>query len=190
MRVRIVPVVLAALLLAGCAATVEEQQSGAPSESDAEIMEESEGGHLMRLTSPAFTEGQPLPRKYTCQGDGISPELTIRDVPKGTRSLAIIMDDPDAPMGTFVHWVVWNINPGKGAIAEGERLTNEGMTSFRRAGYGGPCPPSGMHRYFFRLYALDVVLELTPTTDKAGLERAMQGHILARAQLMGTYKKG
>jgi Raf kinase inhibitor-like YbhB/YbcL family protein len=150
----------------------------------------------MTLTSPAFGEGQPIPAQYTCEGDDLSPPLSWTEPPAGTRSLALINDDPDAPGQTWVHWLVYNLPPAvralpEGVPAEGEQSdgTRQGQTDFGRVGYGGPCPPSGTHRYYFKLYALDVVLALRPGATKAQLERAMQGHVLAEAQLMGTYRR-
>ncbi len=143
------------------------------------------------LTSPAFTAGGPIPAKYTCDGADVSPPLVITGVPAGAQSLALIVEDPDAPRGTWVHWVVWNIAPGAAELAEdavpvGASL---GKTDFGDAAYGGPCPPSGTHRYFFKLYALDAVLSLAPRASKTSLERAMQSHVVGRAELMGTYTR-
>src|SRR3990167_8865415 len=115
----------------------------------------------MKLTSPDFEEGGTIPREMTFDGGDVSPELNITGVPEGTKSLALIMDDPDAPRGTFVHWVVWNIDPATTLIPRGAaHVGEEGMTDFREQMYGGPCPPSGTHRYYFKLYALDTRLEL------------------------------
>lgn len=151
----------------------------------------------MKLTSPAFKEGEQIPRQYTCEGKDVSPPLQWEHAPEGTRSFALICDDPDAPVGTWVHWVIWNI-PGKlnelpeGVVAK-EQLadgTRQGKNDFRRIGYGGPCPPRGpAHRYFFKLYALNTVLDLRAGASKKDLLKAMEGHILAEAQLMGTYKR-
>ena len=145
----------------------------------------------MKLSSPAFEDGGMIPTEYTCDGADESPELHIADVPDEAVSLALIMDDPDAPRGTFVHWVVWDIDPATTLIPHGvAHVGEEGMTDFKREGYGGPCPPSGTHRYYFKLYALDTRLELGEGATKAELEAAMQGHILAEAVLMGRYTKG
>lgn len=144
----------------------------------------------MKLTSPAFANNGAIPPEFTCDSADISPPLEISDVPKNTKSLALIMDDPDAPVGTFVHWAVWNISPDTKEIRKGnEPLGVQGTTGFRRKGYGGPCPPSGTHRYFFRLYALDAELKLPEGSAKHDLENAMQSHVIAQAQLMGTYKR-
>jgi len=151
------------------------------------------GGKAMALEikSTAFAEGKPIPSQYTCDGKNLSPPLAWSGAPSGTKSFALITDDPDAPMGTWVHWVAWNIPATSTTFPEGGTApgTKQGMTDFKRPGYGGPCPPSGTHRYFFKLYALDTVLELKPDADKAGLESAMKGHILAQTKLMGTYAR-
>jgi len=144
------------------------------------------------LTSPAFAAGKPIPPRFTADGADVSPPLTIGDPPPGTASFALIMDDPDAPMGTWVHWVVWNIPAATREIPEGRLPSGavEGRNSWHRTGYGGPAPPSGTHRYFFKLYALDITLDLPAATGKAELLRAMEGHVLAKAELMGTYSRG
>ncbi|HEX9079163.1 MAG TPA: YbhB/YbcL family Raf kinase inhibitor-like protein [Desulfuromonadaceae bacterium] len=143
------------------------------------------------LTSPAFSGGGAIPAAYTCDGGDASPPLVIGPVPAGTRSLALVMDDPDAPVGTWVHWVLWNIPPEAREIRENgvPSGASQGRNSWYRVGYGGPCPPSGTHRYFFRLYALDTLLNLGAATTKAELERAMEGHLLGRGELMGTYRR-
>lgn len=143
------------------------------------------------ISSPAFRHGGAIPIRFTCDGIDASPPLVIGKVPPKTRALALIMDDPDAPSGTWVHWVVWNIPAHTREIPEyGLPLSaNQGRNSWKRTGYGGPCPPSGTHRYFFRLYALDSLLQLSPSTTKADLEQDMQGHILAQGELMGTYRR-
>jgi Raf kinase inhibitor-like YbhB/YbcL family protein len=144
----------------------------------------------MKLTSPAFTHNEAIPSEYTCDGDDLSPPLVISDVPSNAKSLALIMDDPDAPVGTWDHWVVFNIPPTTKQISKGTEPNGiAGRNSWGRTGYGGPCPPSGTHRYFFKFYALDALLNLPEDSTKKDLERAMQGHILAQAQLMGTYKR-
>ncbi len=144
----------------------------------------------MKLTSPAFEHGGEIPSLFTCDGSDISPPLEISDVPKGTASLALVMDDPDAPGGTFDHWVVWNIPPGTGRIASGSEPQGvQGRTDFGRMGYGGPCPPSGTHRYVFKLYALDTKLGLGRGSRKDDLEAAMRGHVLAEALLEGSYRR-
>lgn len=145
----------------------------------------------MTLTSPAFTDGATIPATYTCDGADASPPLAIGNVPAGAKSLALIVDDPDAPVGTWVHWVVWNISPQTREIAESRPPAGaqQGRNDWKRNSYGGPCPPSGTHRYFFKLYALDTSLSLGADTTKKDLERAMAGHILAHVEFKGTYRR-
>jgi len=144
----------------------------------------------MDLRSPAFENGGRIPPRYTCDDADVSPPLQIADLPAGTATLALVMDDPDAPMGTFDHWIVWNIPPDTVEVPEGEEPNGmQGMTDFGRLGYGGPCPPGGTHRYRFKLYALDEGLNLREGTRKEGLERAMEDHVLAEAVLEGTYSR-
>lgn len=150
----------------------------------------------MELTSPAFSEGEAIPRQYTCDGVNISPPLIWRGVPQKTLSLALICDDPDAPVGIWVHWVVYNIPVSVGELQEffphDKELPNgirQGLTDFKTVGYGGPCPPSGTHRYFFTLYALDTKLAISPGLTKAQVLEKMKGHVLAETQLMGTYAR-
>ncbi len=145
---------------------------------------------IMKLESSAFENNGEIPKKYTCDGEDVSPPLAISEVPEDARSLALIVDDPDAPAGDWVHWVAFNIPASTASIGENSTPSGvEGTTDFGRTGWGGPCPPSGTHRYFFKLYALDTQLELDSTTTKAELETAMTGHILDRAELMGKYKR-
>jgi len=144
----------------------------------------------MELCSSAFDQGAMIPSRYTCDGADVSPPLTISDVPEGTVSLALVMDDPDAPGGTFDHWLVWNIPAGTTRIPEGAEPEGvQGRTGFGRLGYGGPCPPSGTHRYRFKLYALDRTLDLPEGSGKSALESAMEGHVLAEALLEGRYSR-
>jgi len=148
------------------------------------------------LTSSAFTEGAAIPSTYTCEGRDVSPPLAWTDPPAGTKGFALIGDDPDAPGQTWVHWVLYNLPPSARRLPEAVSPEQElpdgarqGRTDFGRIGYGGPCPPSGTHRYFFKLYALDAMLSLPPGATKSQLEAAMKGHVLAEAQLMGTYRR-
>jgi hypothetical protein len=154
----------------------------------------------MALTSPAFTAGGEIPVVHTCEGADTSPALEWSGVPAGTKSLALVVDDPDAPdpkapRMTYVHWVLYNIPPTATRLPEGAARgglppgTREGTNDWKRTGYGGPCPPIGRHRYFHKLYALDVELPVLGTPTKAQLEKAMEGHILAKAELIGTYQK-
>jgi Raf kinase inhibitor-like YbhB/YbcL family protein len=145
----------------------------------------------MQIRSPAFVTNGYIPARYTCDGTDINPPLEFADVPAGTKSLALIVDDPDAPVGMWVHWVVWNIDPATREIAEDSVPSGagHGKNDWKRNNYGGPCPPSGVHRYFFKLYALDVKLNLGSGATKAELEKAMQGHILATSELIGLFKR-
>jgi len=140
----------------------------------------------LTVTSPAFEKNKFVPAKYTCDGDDVNPPLTIEGIPEETRSLVLIVDDPDAPMGTWDHWIVWNIPP-VGKIEENSVPGTEGLNNFNKHSYGGPCPPSGTHRYFFKVYALDTKLELHPNTRKRNVERAMEGRILAKGEIVGLY---
>jgi Raf kinase inhibitor-like YbhB/YbcL family protein len=147
------------------------------------------GGAEMKIGSPSFGQGGMIPDKFTCKGQEISPELSIEGVPAGCQSLVLIVDDPDAPMGTFVHWVAFNIPPATTAIPENGTPGVQAKNSGRGQGYTGPCPPSGTHRYYFKLYALDSSLSLGAGADKAAVEKAIKGHVLAQAELMGRYSK-
>ncbi|CAH2031378.1 YbhB/YbcL family Raf kinase inhibitor-like protein [Trichlorobacter ammonificans] len=153
--------------------------------------QEVENMNPLTLSSPAFRHGEAVPARHTCDGHDSSPPLLIANVPARTRSLALIMDDPDAPSGTWVHWLVWNLPAATREIAENglPREAVQGRNSWRRNGYGGPCPPSGSHRYVFRLFALDVTLRLGAAADRSELEQVMSGHILAHTELMGTYQR-
>lgn len=146
----------------------------------------------LKITSPAFQNNATIPRQYTCDGKDINPPLVIADVPQGTKSIALVCDDPDAPVGIWVHWVIWNIDPGAKEIKENSvpQGAVQGINDFRKHSYGGPCPPSGTHRYFFKVYALDTLLDISPNSTKSDLEKAMKGHILAQGELIGLYKRG
>lgn len=159
--------------------------------------EKFQGGRAMSfaLNTTAFAAGGGIPKKYTCDGDDVSPALNWNDAPAGTQSFALIADDPDAPVGTWTHWILWDIPAKATALPEGVPKVEEsvdgarqGKNDFKRIGYGGPCPPAGRpHRYFFRLYALDAKLDIKAGASRSELERAMKGHILAQAEMMGTY---
>jgi Raf kinase inhibitor-like YbhB/YbcL family protein len=158
---------------------------------------EKPGKHHMELTSTAFAEGAPIPAKHTCDEKDLSPPLKWSGVPAGAKSLVLIADDPDAPVGTWVHWVLYDLPANTTELAEDVPKSQyvaggakQGQNDFRRLGYGGPCPPRGKaHRYFFKLYALDNLLDLKPGASKKEVERAMGGHILAHCELMGTYQR-
>ena len=145
----------------------------------------------IKISSTAFTQNGSIPAKYTCDGLDVSPPLMIENIPPEAKSLALIVDDPDASAGAWVHWVVWNIGPSVKEIKENSLPpgAQEGMSDFRKRGYGGPCPPGGTHRYFFKLYALDTTLTLGPNTNKALLEQAMKKHTVAQSELIGRYKR-
>jgi Raf kinase inhibitor-like YbhB/YbcL family protein len=144
----------------------------------------------MQLTSPAFNTGDSIPTQYTCKGENISPPLNIVDVPKDAKSLALIMHDPDAPVGDFLHWLIWDIQPSTQSIGAGSMPVGavQGPTGFGKNEYGGPCPPAGTgtHRYIFELYALDTSLGLSPDSPRKKLEDAMKGHVLQHCMLTGT----
>lgn len=144
----------------------------------------------MKITSSAFQHNEKVPSKYTCDGENINPPLQFHDIPKEAQSLVLIVDDPDAPSKTWVHWVVYNIPVSTTEVKENSKQKGKEVdTDFGKPGYGGPCPPSGSHRYFFKLYALDDKLDLPGFADKAMVEEAMQGHILDEAQLIGLYSR-
>jgi hypothetical protein len=145
----------------------------------------------MELKSSSFDHNSDIPSKYTCDGRDISPPLSISGVPEKAESLALIVDDPDAPMGTWDHWILWNISPRTRRFEEGNAPEGaiRGMNSFKKLSYGGPCPPSGKHRYFFKLYALDTKLQLKEGANKEELQRAMEGHVLDQAVLIGLYRR-
>lgn len=150
----------------------------------------------MKLTSPAFTEGGMIPAQYTCNGADISPPLAWEEVPEDANSLALIVDDPDAPVGTWVHWVLYNLPADTRELKENITKTKvlpegamQGSNDFRKIGYNGPCPPGGTHRYFFKLYALDKMIDLNPGARKKDLLDVMKGHILAECQLMGKFSR-
>jgi Raf kinase inhibitor-like YbhB/YbcL family protein len=171
---------------------------GCKEKETARIPEEKKEAEKMtiKITSPAFEQGGMIPSKYTADGQNMSPPLRWENVPEATTTIALISDDPDAPIGTWVHWVMWNIPQDKkelpANVPTNPRLPDgsiQGITDFRKPGYGGPAPPSGTHRYFFKIYALDTKLDLPDSSTKADLVKAMQGHILAEGELMGKYKR-
>jgi len=181
---------LSMLLLMSCA-----RVPPAPSQSPTPVAPK-ENKMEIKLTSTAFKEGQPIPRQYTCDGVNVSPPLEWTGVPKTAKTVAIVADDPDAPAGTWVHWVIYNLPAENVGLVENLPATEElkaggfqGTNDFGKIGYGGPCPPSGTHRYFFKVYALDLELPLKAGATKADVEKAMEGHIIAQGQLMGTYSR-
>lgn len=181
----VVSVTLSILLFCSCEDS-KQSDSGAVGDEKMEI----------KITSTAFEDGGLIPPKYTCDGADMSPPLQWDNVPEGTKSVAFICDDPDAPVGTFVHWVLFNLPAQTKELAENippdKTLPNgasQGISDFGRIGYGGPCPPSGTHRYFFKIYALDAQVELSAGAGKRELLKAMEGHILGQGQLIGKYKR-
>ena len=171
---------------AGCSGGEEESDSG-----------EGVEGMSIRLESTAFEDGEFIPAKYTCDGEDLSPPLRWENVPQGTKSVVIICDDPDAPMGTWVHWVLFDIPADAGGLDEGvpgmaspPKGGTHGANDFKRLGYGGPCPPpGGPHRYFFKIYALDAKLEMKSAVTKATVVKAMKDHVLGEGRLLGKYER-
>jgi len=191
MNLRAVSIVLLMIFAVACT-----KQPAASTQNPPTTQTPSATTAAIKLTSSAFTEGQSIPRQYSCNGINISPSLEWSGIPKSAKTLAIITDDPDAPAGTWVHWVVYNLPADTMGMIENVPATEDlkggglqGKNDFEKIGYGGPCPPSGTHRYFFKLYALDNELPLKAGATKAEVEKAMDGHIQAQAQLMGTYRK-
>ena len=147
--------------------------------------------HAMKLTSPDFSDGGNIPERFTCEGKDVSPTLTIDGVPKEAKSLVFIVDDPDAPGGNFTHWLMWNVVADLTEIAANRLPSHavQGVNDFGKSKYSGPCPPPGMHRYYFKLYALDTTLDLPPTSKRKAVDSAIKGHIIAEATLMGRYAR-
>jgi len=147
--------------------------------------------NTMKLSSPAFGYDKFIPSEYTCDGSNVSPPLLIGYIPIKTKSLVLIVEDPDAPMGVWLHWLMWNISPQTKKIRKNSvpRGAIQGINSFKRHNYGGPCPPSGTHRYFFKLYALNTILDISVDSTKAELKKAMKSHIISQAELIGLYKR-
>lgn len=190
-------IIVGALLLSNAIACGNHQQSPhAPQISQTSVSNPTPQKSELKLTSTAFKEGEAIPRGYTCDGANVSPPLEWTGMPKSAKTIAIIAEDPDAPSGTFTHWVLYNL-PAEGlGLIENTPPTEtlkgggaQGKNDFEKIGYGGPCPPSGTHRYFFKVYALDSELPLKPGATKAEVEQAMAGRIVGQAQLMGTYSR-
>jgi len=152
-------------------------------------IEEKVGKGVMKIESPSFRNNEMIPSKYTCDGANVNPPLLISGTPEDAKSLVLIVDDPDAPSKTWVHWIVWNIDPNTKEILENTIPEGavEGMTDFGKQGYGGPCPPSGIHHYHFKIYALDITISLDSSASVVDIKEAMQGHILDSAELIGLY---
>ena len=149
------------------------------------------GGAKMKITSSAFQEGGDIPSKFTCDGADMNPALRFEGAPGEAKSLLLIVDDPDAPVGLFTHWLAWNIDPKTTEVAENSAPTNavQGTNDFPKTGYGGPCPPSGTHRYYFKVYALNQTLDLKPGAKRKEVDAAMRGHVIAQGELMGRYSR-
>ena len=149
------------------------------------------GGAKMKITSSVFQEGGNIPSKFTCDGADVNPALRFEGAPAESKSLLLIVDDPDAPVGLFTHWLVWNIDPKTSEIAENSAPGGavQGTNDFPKKGYGGPCPPSGTHRYYFKIFALDQSLDLKPGAKRAEVDAAMRGHVIAQGELMGRYSR-
>ncbi|HVP78643.1 MAG TPA: YbhB/YbcL family Raf kinase inhibitor-like protein [Thermodesulfobacteriota bacterium] len=145
----------------------------------------------LKLSCPAFENGAKIPKKYTCDGANVNPPLTIENVPSDTKSLALVFDDIEAPRGSYVHWILWNLAPDVKEIKEDSVPEGvvQGLNDFKKPNYGGPCPPGRTHKYVFKIYALDTLLNLNPKSTKKDLEKLMEGHVLSRAQLTGLYKR-
>ena len=195
--------VIAVILISGCVtgnnnATTDEITPEVTAEVMETVDEYTQEADIMEdfsISSGAFGQGDTIPVEYTCDGSDMSPPLVFSGIPDGAKSIALIVDDPDASGGMWVHWVIYNMPPNRelakgmpiaGTLPDGSR---QGTSDFGKAGYGGPCPPSGTHRYYFKVYALDIVLDLQSGASKAQLENAMQGHVLAKAELMGKYAR-
>ena len=184
-------VLLTLVAAVGCAIQQKARQETAASASTPQTT-----GGSIKLTSTSFKESEPIPRQYTCDGVNVSPPLEWSGLPKTAKTLAIIADDPDAPAGTWVHWVLYNLRSDNIGMVENLPATDElkaggfqGKNDFGKIGYGGPCPPSGTHHYFFNIYALDSELPLKAGATKAEVEKAMEGHVVAQGKLIGTYRK-
>lgn len=148
------------------------------------------GGAKMKIMSSAFQEGGNIPSKFSCDGADTNPPLQISDVPSGAKSIVLIVDDSDAPGGLFTHWTAWNISPQTSTIAEGSPPKGvQGTNDFGKSGYGGPCPPSGAHRYYFKIFALDRELDLRSGAKRGQLDAAMRGHVVAQGELIGRYSR-
>jgi Raf kinase inhibitor-like YbhB/YbcL family protein len=186
--------VFAFAMLAFIACSNRPQQAALPQATPAPANQQPKSE--TKLTSTAFKEGEAIPRGYTCDGANVSPPLEWTGVPKSAKTIAVIVDDPDAPAGTWVHWVLYNLPAAGLGLIENTPQTEtlngggvQGKNDFGKIGYGGPCPPSGTHRYYFKFYALDSELALKPGATKADVEKAMEGHVVGQAQLMGTYRR-
>lgn len=174
----------------------QKKETGTAQNVDKKNINQERSKTEMLITSSSFKEGGMIPAKYTCDGENISPPLEWSQIPEGTKSFALISDDPDAPAGDWVHWVLYNLPPSVTSLVENilkektlENGAKQGINDFRKTGYDGPCPPGGTHRYFFKLFALDTMLEEKENMTKSDLLNVMKGHILSNAQLIGKYSR-
>jgi len=190
-KTKILLLILLTILLFLVAGIVYLSQSSKKETAPSILEEELTKPSSMKISSPAFENNQFIPVKYTCDGENINPPLKIEDVPEGTKTLALIVDDPDAPMGVWSHWVLFNIDPSVQFIEENSYPEGaiQGLNDFKKHSYGGPCPPSGAHRYYFRLYALDTILDLSSEATREDVLKTIKDHILASAELMGLYQR-
>ena len=190
-KTKILLLILLTILLFLVAGIVYLSQSSKKETAPSILEEELTKPSSMKISSPAFENNQFIPVKYTCDGENINPPLKIEDVPEGTKTLALIVDDPDAPMGVWSHWVLFNIDPSVQFIEENSYPEGaiQGLNDFKKHSYGGPCPPSGAHRYYFRLYALDTILDLSSEATRENVLKTIKDHILASAELMGLYQR-
>jgi len=173
-------IILLGVFLPGC---IQQEEAGTGEKVLSEVIE-------MKIQSSAFGQNQPIPRKYSCEGDDISPPLSFSDIPKEAKSLAVVVEDPDAPGGVFDHWIAWNIPASAKELPDGADVEKQGRNDFGELRYRGPCPPRGSpHRYRFKAYALDAILDLPEGIRKSELEKALEGHTLAKAELVGTYRR-
>jgi hypothetical protein len=189
MRKIIILLVCAAIVLA---ATAEILRNGASSDrGTTKIHPATDAINDVTISSPTFAKNSPIPLQFTCDGEDINPELHFEGVPGRAKSLALIMEDPDAPGGTFTHWLVWNIDPATTMLGEGARIegATQGINSAGKTGYIGPCPPSGIHHYHFKLYALDAMLDLSPRAGKGRLEEEIGKHLITFAEIVGVYQR-
>ena len=193
MTKKLIIIILISFVLCGCK---QEEKTVPEKKEEQTVRPERKDTINMEIKSPAFENEGMIPSEYTCDGKNISPQIKWENIPDHTKSLALICDDPDAPAGDWVHWVIFNIPPDVTELEENIPLSKElkngavqGLNDFRKNGYGGPCPPSGTHRYYFKLFALDKMLAPDANAKKQDLLDAMQGHILAQAQIMGKYKR-
>ena len=190
MDYKILIILFCIIFLYGCVADVAQPEPiPQPAVQEMEVQEPEVEPMSLSISSTAFKNNGDMPSKYSCDGEDINPSLRISGTPSGTKTLVLIVDDPDAPVGVWDHWIVWNIPADTTSISEDSVPGVQGINSWGRTDGGGPCPPSGTHRYMFKLYALDVELDIDAESDKVDVESAMEGHILEEAQLVGKFSR-